>query len=111
MHCILYALLFLAFTVHAQTIYKYIDEQGNITYSQEPPPGQEVEIIETPPEPSKEEVEAAQEREKKNEKSPDAMDKDKQEPEKDPESIPAENAEISMSTKFVGGKLAKGHFQ
>jgi hypothetical protein len=47
--------------VNAQEIYKSVDDEGNVTYSEEPPtePGN-VEILDTAPEPSTEEVEAAQ---------------------------------------------------
>ena len=86
----LYLLMFLAFTVHAQTIYKYLDEQGNVIYSEEPPTGKEVKIIEVPPEPIKEESEAPDEKSKE---SP-AMDQNKEEPKKNqPES--GESEEIS----------------
>ena len=89
MHHVLYLLMFLAFTVHAQTIYKYLDDQGNVIYSEEPPTGKEVKIIEIPPEPVKEESEAQDE----SKESP-AMDQNKEGPKKDlPESD--ESEEIS----------------
>lgn len=53
-------------TVHADTIYKWVDEQGNIIYSEQPPPeGSNVEAIDPILEPSEEEVKAARERQKK----------------------------------------------
>ena len=93
MHHVLCLLLFLAFTVHAQTIYKYLDDQGNVIYSEEPPTSKEVKIIEVPPELEKEETEASEEGERKLEESP-AMDKNKEEPKEDqPET--GEREEIS----------------
>ena len=94
MHYLLYLLMFLAFDLHAQTIYKYLDDQGNVIYSEEPPTGKEVKIIEVPPEPPKEETEATEEGEGELEKSPEAMDQDKQESDKD-EAKTGESAEIS----------------
>ena len=93
MHHVLYLSIFLAFVVHAQTIYKYLDDQGNVIYSEEPPTGKEVKIIEVPPEPHKEETEAT-EKKGQPEKSPEAMGEDKQEPKKD-EQKTSESAEIS----------------
>lgn len=77
--------------MHAQTIYKYLDDQGNVIYSEEPPTGKEVKVIEVPPEPPKEETE---EGEGAPDKSPEAMDQDKQEPKKD-EPQADDSAEIS----------------
>ena len=53
-------------TGHADTIYKYVDEQGNIIYSEQPPAaGDNVKAIEPIQDPSEEEVEAARERQEK----------------------------------------------
>ena len=54
--------------VAAEEIYKVIDENGNVTYSSEPPspaPGDAVEVIQTLPHPSEEEIEAALRRQQK----------------------------------------------
>ncbi|MDJ0958843.1 MAG: DUF4124 domain-containing protein [Arenicellales bacterium] len=82
MHYAFYLTMFLAFAAHAQTIYKYLDDQGNVIYSEEPPTGRKVKVIEVPPEPNKEETKASEEGQGKPEKSP-AMDRDKREPKKD----------------------------
>ncbi len=50
----------------AEEIYKIVDEDGNVTYSAEPPDGsQTAEKIEVQPPPSEEDTKAAQERLKK----------------------------------------------
>ena len=62
MHLLLLLLVFVTSTVSAQDIYKSVDEEGNVTYSAEPPAEPEtVTILETAPEPSKDQVDAAQE--------------------------------------------------
>ncbi len=42
--------LLLGTNAHA-TMYKWVDEEGNVTYSQNPPPGREAEEIAPPPPP------------------------------------------------------------
>ena len=94
MHYVIYLLMFLTFAVNAQTIYKYLDDEGNVIYSEEPPTGKEVKIIEVPPEPRKEGTEASEESEQELEESP-AMDQKKEEPEEDKPATTEENMEIS----------------
>jgi hypothetical protein len=66
MHRFVYILVFLATTTWAGTVYKSVDEQGNVIYSEEPPAGSEAaETLDMPPKPSEEEVEEARERDKK----------------------------------------------
>ena len=51
---------------YADTIYKSVDDEGNVIYSAEPPSGGgKVEALKAPPEASDEEKEAAAERQKK----------------------------------------------
>ncbi len=55
---------------YAETIYKFVDEQGNIQYSADPPPeGVNFETLDKMPEPSTAEVDEAKERQWKLEKS------------------------------------------
>ena len=50
----------------AEEIYKVVDEEGNITYTTEPPDeGKAAQVIDTLPEPSEEEIRAARERQEK----------------------------------------------
>jgi hypothetical protein len=59
-------------TLHADTdtIYKIIDDQGNVTYTATPPAGKdEATTINVAPEPSEERIDAAQERHEKNVKA------------------------------------------
>jgi len=57
---------------YTETIYKFVDEQGNIQYSADPPPeGANFETLNKMPEPSAAEVKEAKERQKKLEKSVD----------------------------------------
>lgn len=52
----------LAFTANADSeIYKWVDEQGNVHYSDYPPPAtREAEVVEATPGPSEDEIERAQ---------------------------------------------------
>ena len=75
MYRLLYVALLLALPLQADEVYKSVDEEGNVTYSEEPPAdAKEIETLDTGPEPSSEEVGAAQEREKKLEGAVDAME-------------------------------------
>ena len=75
MYRLLYIMLFLVFPLQADEVYKSVDEEGNVTYSAEPPADAErIETLDTGSEPSSAEVEAAQEREKKLEGALDAME-------------------------------------
>jgi hypothetical protein len=50
---------------HAQTIYKTVDDQGNVSYSSSAPENAtNVEVLTPPPEPSAKEVEAARQQQK-----------------------------------------------
>lgn len=61
----LVALLGILGTAQSQTIYKTVDEEGNIAYtSVKPEANAPAEIIEPPREPSPEEIQAAQQRQK-----------------------------------------------
>ncbi len=52
--------------VAAQEIYKVVDEDGNVTYTTEPPgEGHDTQVLDTLPEPSAEDVQAARERQQK----------------------------------------------
>ncbi len=52
-------------TVHAQTIYKTVDEEGKVSYSTiKPDDNSNAKIVDIPPEPSREEVEAALQQQK-----------------------------------------------
>lgn len=65
MHRFVYVSIFLAATTWAGTVYKSVDEKGNVIYSEQPPAGSETtETLDMPPEPSEEEVEEARERDK-----------------------------------------------
>ena len=66
MHRFVYVSIFLATISWAGTVYKSVDENGNVIYSEQPPAGSEAsETLNMPPEPSEEEVEEARERDKK----------------------------------------------
>jgi hypothetical protein len=63
--------------VNAQEIYKFVDDEGNVIYSEEPPDELgNVDILESAPEPNVEDVEAAQKRIQELEASSIALDKD-----------------------------------
>ena len=65
MHRFVYISVFLATATWAGTVYKSVDEKGNVIYSETPPAESEAtEALDLPPEPSKEEVEEARERDK-----------------------------------------------
>ena len=52
----------------ADTIYKWVDSEGQVTYSSIPPPGRiKAEIVALPPPPSEEEIKQAQDRVKRTE--------------------------------------------
>ena len=56
--------------VYAQSIYKTVDDQGNVSYSSSVDKNAEnVEVLTPPPEPSAEDVEAARQQEKELEKN------------------------------------------
>ena len=59
---------------HAQTIYKTVDEEGNVSYSSVKPEGNaKADIVEPPREPTAEEVEAARQRQRELEESVEAL--------------------------------------
>ena len=75
-HLYLILLLPLSFitVLHADTIYKIIDDQGNVTYTTTPPADKDkASTINVAPEPSEERVEAAQERHDQNVKAGEIM--------------------------------------
>ena len=76
MYKLFFGILFLSAAASADEIYKSVDEQGNVTYSQEPVAGQPAEIMKTAPKPDAEQVKAAQEREQKLESTLDYIDKE-----------------------------------
>ena len=60
------SLSILAPMTYADAIYKTVDEQGNVTYSAEPPPGDgNFEVLDKTPEPGDLEVREAEERQQK----------------------------------------------
>ena len=66
MHRLLTLLAFLATVTWADSIYKSVDDAGNIIYSEEPSGGGEpTKVLNIPPGPSEKEVEAARERDRK----------------------------------------------
>ena len=60
--------------LYGAEIYKSVDEEGNVTYTDEPPASGNTEIIEPPPEPDAEQVNSAIEREQQLEQSLDTME-------------------------------------
>jgi len=61
-----FSLCLLAPMAFADTIYKTVDEEGNINYSAEPPPeGKDFEVLDSAPEPDEAGVREAEERQKK----------------------------------------------
>lgn len=61
--------------VPADEIYKIVDDEGNVTYSSEPPEqGDPTEVIQPPPEPPAEDVESALKRQQKAEEQFDKLD-------------------------------------
>ena len=49
--CFIAATLLLSFTVQAQ-VYKWVDENGQTNYSQQPPPSGQAEVVDVPPPPA-----------------------------------------------------------
>ena len=59
----------------AEEVYKVMDEEGNVTYSTEPPENNKsAEVIEAMPEPSEKDIEAARQRQQKIEEDFDKLD-------------------------------------
>lgn len=58
--CLLTALLFASNLVHAQ-IYKWVDENGQINYTQQPPSSGDAEVVKVPPPPPVDTEQAQQE--------------------------------------------------
>jgi hypothetical protein len=89
--------------LYAAEIYKSVDEQGNITYSEEPPVSGDVEIIKTQPGPDADQVKAAKEREQKLEKTLDAMDTEDRKSERVPQPTESGNPEVVNEGGVVVG--------
>ena len=58
--CLAFVLFFFAANSYAD-VYKWIDEDGQVHYSQQPPPGQQAEMIKAPPPPAIDPAKAQQE--------------------------------------------------
>ena len=77
---ILLLILPLITNLHADTIYKIVDDQGNVTYTTTPPANkEEASTINVAPEPSEERVKAAQERQSQNIRTGDIIDENRAE--------------------------------
>ena len=74
MQPILFALLLVPFALHAAEIYKTIDDEGNVTYSEQPPAGGNVEIIKTKPESGADQTESINDQEELLERTLEAME-------------------------------------
>jgi hypothetical protein len=80
--------------LYAAEIYKSVDEQGNVTYSEEPPVSGNAEIIKTQPEPDADQIKSAKEREQKLEKTLDAMETEDRKSEGVPQPTESGNPEV-----------------
>ena len=95
--------LMIPFCLNAAEIYKSVDEQGNITYSEEPPVSGNAEIIKTQPGPDADQVKAAKEREQKLEKTLDAMETEDRKLEGVPQPTEVGNSRVVNEGGVVGG--------
>ena len=91
------------FCLNAAEIYKSVDEQGNITYSEEPPVSGNAEIINTQSEPDADQIKSAKEREQKLEKTLDAMETEDRKSEGVPQPIENGNPEVVNEGGVVVG--------
>ena len=98
-------LLLTAPAAHADDIYKIVDEDGNVTYSSEPPQqGQASEVIQSMPSPPKEDVEAALERQQKMEDQFDKLDEARAEQARvEAQQRPNNTTTVIQSNTVLGG--------
>jgi hypothetical protein len=87
-------------TAGAETVYKSVDEQGNVTYSSTPPPGgaEVVEQVPIAPPPPQSEVQAAEERMRQLEIESARSDRERRESkEQQTQSVAAAEAELTKA--------------
>ncbi len=96
---VFFALLLLPTSIiAAETIYKSIDESGNISYSTQPPKnGQQTTPVEIAPPPSEDRIKAAQQRQSQNQITADLLDENRKKRDK----INAENNRVKREKQIL----------
>lgn len=90
----------------AEDIYKIVDDEGNVTYSSEPPvEGLASEVIEPPPSPPDEDIEEAKKRQQKIEKQFDKLDQARAEQARqEAQQRPNNTTTVIQSNTVLGGR-------